>query len=461
MTVGGQGRARDEVDNGIPDNEDGLNQAQPSINRRQPTKTVSSQPSASTNVPSEPAPLSWYAAFTKSHSPPVIPTPQPPFQALPTLPWTSTDGSQNTSPTSSLSSSSLSRSSHSHQVSPPTRYVIPTPSTNASGRHQSIPISFLIHPTSEHPQQPTSFSTLPPSLSTCPPHLAKQSEWPTSAKFPPRRIDEHDEDGCISATTYRDRDYPRESLRPSRSPSVDSARFNSAATHAHIPTQACRRPSENEHLRHFEAPHLQQHGSVAFSDHPAPAMSSCSRSRVPSDVGSEGLRVEEEVESEAIQSDPEATEGQVSEEDTRGSLPLAKSPSIRRTSNPNLKTTKTGKIRHKSRKIGVSKKSTAYNRFLQQRSKALAEQFSDWTPQQRMKRIAEEWAVSEKNQHKTRRKSRFLGPDGELNLPSLSISSASKAGAATPSATSPSACSATITTITSASVDNTIPGGTP
>ena len=37
-----------------------------------------------------------------------------------------------------------------------------------------------------------------------------------------------------------------------------------------------------------------------------------------------------------------------------------------------------------------------------------------------MKRIAEEWAVSEKNQHKTRRKSRFLGPDGELQLPSLS-----------------------------------------
>lgn len=41
---------------------------------------------------------------------------------------------------------------------------------------------------------------------------------------------------------------------------------------------------------------------------------------------------------------------------------------------------------------------------------------------QRMKRIAEEWAVSEKNPHKTRRKSRFLGPNGELLL-TLSTSS--------------------------------------
>ncbi|KAG0279889.1 hypothetical protein BGZ95_011934 [Linnemannia exigua] len=190
-------------------------------------------------------------------------------------------------------------------------------------------------------------------------------------------------------------------------------------------------------------------------------MSSCSRSRVPLNADGEELQVEEEVESKAIQSDPEAFEEQVSEEDTSGSS-LPKSPSIRRTSNPNLKTTKTGKIRHKSRKIGVSKKSTAYNRFLQQRSKALAEQFSDWTPQQRMKRIAEEWAVSEKNQHKTRRKSRFLGPNGELNLPSLSISSSSKAGAVASSATPSSAGSATTTTaITTTGVDNTIPECTP
>ncbi|KAF9910819.1 hypothetical protein EC991_005536 [Linnemannia zychae] len=165
-------------------------------------------------------------------------------------------------------------------------------------------------------------------------------------------------------------------------------------------------------------------------------MSSSPRSNAPSNVDGERPQVDEEMESKTSQRDLKAVKGESSKDDEL----LPKSSSVRRTSNPNLKTTKTGKIKHKSRKIGVNKKSTAYNRFLQQRSKALAEQFSDWTPQQRMKRIAEEWAISEKNQHKTRRKSRFLGPDGELILPSLSASSASSpgvTGASGPSATLP------------------------
>ncbi|KAF9437983.1 hypothetical protein BGZ76_010270 [Entomortierella beljakovae] len=37
-----------------------------------------------------------------------------------------------------------------------------------------------------------------------------------------------------------------------------------------------------------------------------------------------------------------------------------------------------------------------------------------------MQIIAQEWAVSEKNQHKSRRKSRYLGPDGKLHLPLVS-----------------------------------------
>ncbi|KAG0344671.1 hypothetical protein BG004_004272, partial [Podila humilis] len=96
--------------------------------------------------------------------------------------------------------------------------------------------------------------------------------------------------------------------------------------------------------------------------------------------------------------------------------------SVRRTNNPDLKTTKTGKIQHKPKRVGINKRSTAYNRFLQQQSRYLAKHQSHLTPQQRMKRIAEEWAVSEKNPHKTRRKSRFLGPDGELLLPASSSS---------------------------------------
>ncbi|KAG0021614.1 hypothetical protein BGZ82_011284 [Podila clonocystis] len=56
--------------------------------------------------------------------------------------------------------------------------------------------------------------------------------------------------------------------------------------------------------------------------------------------------------------------------------------SIRRTTNPDLKTTKTGKIQHKSRKAGVNRRSTAYNRFLQQQSKYLAKEYPHLTPQQ-------------------------------------------------------------------------------
>ena len=61
---------------------------------------------------------------------------------------------------------------------------------------------------------------------------------------------------------------------------------------------------------------------------------------------------------------------------------IPRTASIRKTNNPSLKTTKTGKIQRKTKKIGMNRKSTAYNRFLQQRSKYLSEHFSEWTPQQ-------------------------------------------------------------------------------
>ncbi|KAF9136422.1 hypothetical protein BG015_003137 [Linnemannia schmuckeri] len=197
---------------------------------------------------------------------------------------------------------------------------------------------------------------------------------------------------------------------------------------------------------------------MSFSDQ-TPATSSCSRSRSSfyTDADSEMRQAEEKEESASEQSDPDTTDGQASEADTGEPAFLPKAASDRRTSNPSLKTTKTGKIRHRSRKIGVNKKSTAYNRFLQQRSKVLAEQLPNLTPQQRMKRIAEEWAVSEKNQHKTRRKSRFLGPNSELPLPSIPSSNAS---ASTTPAIPTAAASATpsitgITGLDNASPDHT------
>jgi hypothetical protein len=56
--------------------------------------------------------------------------------------------------------------------------------------------------------------------------------------------------------------------------------------------------------------------------------------------------------------------------------------STRKTTKQDVKTTKTGKILHRPRRIGVNKRNTAYNRFLQQRSKDLAKHQSHLTPQQ-------------------------------------------------------------------------------
>ncbi|KAI8361456.1 hypothetical protein B0O80DRAFT_159916 [Mortierella sp. GBAus27b] len=56
--------------------------------------------------------------------------------------------------------------------------------------------------------------------------------------------------------------------------------------------------------------------------------------------------------------------------------------SVRKKTKPDVKTTKTGKILHRSRRIGVNKRNTAYNRFLQQRSRYLAKYESHLTPQQ-------------------------------------------------------------------------------
>ncbi|KAG0365045.1 hypothetical protein BGZ54_006933, partial [Gamsiella multidivaricata] len=56
--------------------------------------------------------------------------------------------------------------------------------------------------------------------------------------------------------------------------------------------------------------------------------------------------------------------------------------SVRRASKPSVKTTKTGKILHRSKKVGRSRKLTAYDRFLQQRSKYLAVNRSDLSAQE-------------------------------------------------------------------------------
>lgn len=381
MTVRGQGGGGDEASGGKPSSEGGSEPTKLSIDRQQPNKQTSSRLLAATNASSKPAPLTWYASLVKSHSPPAISTTRAPSPVIP-LPWTSTEISQTNSPTSSLST--FAHSFYPHE-SPPTRAASPSSSpTNAPGRHQSIPISFLIHPVSESPRRPRSFSSLPSSEPTSPSPLTNQSGRPPCAQFPPKTPRDYGETGAyIPAADYRIANDSLRPSRPSRSPSVDPAKFSSASAHAHLAAQDCWGSSESEHLRDIEAPHLQRHVPKAFSDQ-APGMTSCSRLRssLYADADSERRQTEEKEECATVASDLNTIESHASEEDTSESTRLPELASVRRASNPNLKTTKTGKIRHKARKIGVNKKSTAYNRFLQQRSKVLAEQLPNLTPQQ-------------------------------------------------------------------------------
>ncbi|KAG0266983.1 hypothetical protein DFQ27_009260 [Actinomortierella ambigua] len=104
----------------------------------------------------------------------------------------------------------------------------------------------------------------------------------------------------------------------------------------------------------------------------------------------------------------DAQDHQQGEEGSRQQAIKARSASSSSTANRGLKHTKTGKIQHKWRKAGVNRRQTAYNRYLQQQSKVLKDCRPDLSPQERMKIIAEAWATSEKNPHKSRRQSPYL-----------------------------------------------------
>ncbi|KAG9324519.1 hypothetical protein KVV02_006113 [Mortierella alpina] len=262
-----------------------------------------------------------------------------------------------------------------------------------ASRHQSIPISFLINPSpqSSPPSPP------PPSVLPTVTHLRRASSARHSHTIHPGSSTAPS-DGYTTIDTASVYQLPQPLWPPGSSIQSSQVRLNQDAI-ASSNNQAARLPPPTDHsvsaMRADRNPRRRSHITWDASSNDRVAtesINSDARVDVPDTLGERAL--------------PESQE-----------LPRA---SVRKTSNPNLKTTKTGKIQRKTEKIGLNKKSTAYNRFLQQRSKYLSEHFSGWTPQQRMKRIAEEWAVSDKNQHKTRRKSRFLGPDGELQPPSLS-----------------------------------------
>lgn len=88
---------------------------------------------------------------------------------------------------------------------------------------------------------------------------------------------------------------------------------------------------------------------------------------------------EEEEEEDHVEEEEEGVEAS---DQVKGKTAQPRQVSIRKTNNPDLKTTKTGKIQHKPKRVGINKRSTAYNRFLQQQSKYLAKFQSHLTPQQ-------------------------------------------------------------------------------
>ncbi|KAG0087982.1 hypothetical protein BGZ93_010639, partial [Podila epicladia] len=114
------------------------------------------------------------------------------------------------------------------------------------------------------------------------------------------------------------------------------------------------RPTSVQHLQ-FEAV-LEEDGEEEQGDHGE----------------EEGDEVEEGEDDDVEESDDQG----------KGETAQPRLVSIRRTNNPDLKTTKTGKIQHKPKRFGINKRSTAYNRFLQQQSKYLAKFQSHLTPQQ-------------------------------------------------------------------------------
>ncbi|KAG0262887.1 hypothetical protein BG011_009595 [Mortierella polycephala] len=258
-------------------------------------------------------------------------------------------------------------------------------------RPQSIPISFLINPTSE-PPKPFSGTSSTPSES---PLSSSTSSIPSrSAPF---------------STTTHSTNHANTAASPVLT-GLPPAALPSRKISAPISRQLSRAPSTKNNSTHLfdnieSGPTRPRTARSAASSQPL------ADSTVTSEVTSS---------SSALESIPVQPLGKDDVKEEQQAIYYQGSQ--RKTTKPGLKTTKTGKIQHKPSKVGLRKKNTAYNRFLQKQSKYLAEHRPDLTPQQRMKRIVEEWAVSEKNAHTTRRKSRFQVVDGKVTLISASSS---------------------------------------
>ncbi|KAF9978099.1 hypothetical protein BGZ73_003671 [Actinomortierella ambigua] len=130
---------------------------------------------------------------------------------------------------------------------------------------------------------------------------------------------------------------------------------------------------------------------------------------LPEEGPGEDIREEEEARTSSEEEEHEPNVHSRSTQDLANGEGSSKQPTREpTTTNRGLRLTKTGKIQHKWKKAGVARRSTAYNRYLQQQSRLLKEKYPHLSPQERMKMIAEAWPTSEKNPHKSRRRSPYL-----------------------------------------------------
>ncbi|KAI8600542.1 hypothetical protein EDD21DRAFT_131196 [Dissophora ornata] len=322
--------------------------------------TSSAQPSDG-GAPSPP--LSWYASISAMSLSPstlsgstCLPSPPPSMQPAP--------ASSGLSPTIIFSRTVLHESTPqvidnsaiSTRSSPPTAHP-------PARRAQSIPISFLVNPTPQSPR-PFSFPDLwspppsPPPVSGISPSLSLASTS-IQGEHPNRQYpsDHSLATTCFATTTETattSLNDPSPSNDISGSPlssTVNTLDIRRVNTNERAFTASFNQSSQIHQLLSSSSASTATHGaSVIFDQRPAP---STTRSYI------------------------------IDAQDTPNTgAPPVRQVSLRRTMNPDVKTTKTGKIQHRSKRIGTNRKSTAYNRFLLQRSRFYAKHFPDQTPQQ-------------------------------------------------------------------------------
>ncbi|ORZ14403.1 hypothetical protein BCR41DRAFT_86783 [Lobosporangium transversale] len=245
-------------------------------------------------------------------------------------------------------------------------------------RPQAIPISFLVHPTHVSPQMLSSHSVFNSSPKSSPgpseSHLSHASKWDISPL---------NSTNVLRSSPYLECPQPPDLKLPSQeTPASQMAVHRSIRIEATSVSSLVQAQTQRDYDSSTQGA-LIKHTSKAKAPLHSPALPpkklSASKpcSFASSAEGSKGHS------NSSADSTLGMTEGKyVSDHSKDGEGPVARQISIRRTNNPNLKTTKTGKILHRSKKAGVNRRSTAYNRFLKQRSKYHAKHHPDLTAQQ-------------------------------------------------------------------------------